>query len=77
MQSWLMQKIARYSLQIITHCKSCVLLVAEVARCNKLLVTCYKQNPIAYVYLKSINISEFYLFVLYFQLIGNKKVCIQ
>ena len=74
MQSWLMQKITRYSLQIITRCKSCVLLVAEVARCKKLLVTRYKQNLIAYVYLKSINIGEFYLFVLYFQLIENKKV---
>ena len=36
MQSWLMQKITRHSLQIITRCKSCVLLVAEVSRCKKI-----------------------------------------
>ena len=58
---------------LVTHCKVCLLLVAEVARCKKFLVTGYEKIPGTNVYLKPINIGEFYLFILYFQLTKNRR----
>ena len=74
-------KFACYSLQkllaannfFVTRCKICLLLLAEVARCKKLLVTRNEKNPEADVYLKPIKIGEFYLLILYLQLPKNRK----
>ena len=46
----------------------CLLLIAEVSRCKKLLLTRYEKSVGTNLYLKPINIGKFYLFILYFQL---------
>ena len=76
--------VTRYSLKftrcsllvvksLVTRCKIRSLLVAEVARCKKSLVTRYEKSPGTNVYLKPLKLGEFYLFVLYFQLTKNRE----
>ena len=49
----------------------CLLLIEEVARFKKLLVTRYEKSAGTNAYLKPIKTDEFYLFILYFQLTKN------
>ena len=69
----LVANFTRYSLQKLLTTKNHTLLIPEVARCKKLLVTCYEQNPGTNGYLKPIKIGELYLFILYFQLIEKQR----
>ena len=59
--------VARYSLQnhqllvaksLVTRCKICSLLAAEVARCKKLLVTRCKKSPVTCCKIRSLLVSE-------------------
>ena len=84
--------VARYSLKftrcsllivksLVTCCKICSLLVAEVAPCKKSLVTRCRNSSLqkiarysgTNVYLQPIKMSELYLFILYFQLTKNRE----
>ena len=67
-------KIHLLLVEKVARCKICLLLVADVAPCKKLLVARYEENPGINIYLKSRNIGEFYLVILYLLLIKNRKI---
>ena len=58
---------------LVTRLKICLLLVAKVVHCKKLLVSRYENNPGTNIYLKAIKTDEFYSFIIYLHLTKGEE----
>ena len=73
LQNVLVAEVTRCENLPVSRCKIRLLLVAEVARGKKLLVTLYEKTLRTNVYLKPIKIGELYIFIMYLQLTENRE----